>query len=198
MISRRTIGILVGLPLVAALLAIGVGWLVARGPLVPASSGAEALCPATDTETPPASPPVAFLPLAHGDNLEFRKIVVTGYTSSRRETDSTPFLTASMTRVRQGCLALSRDLLRTFTPGAPFDFGDYVMLPGVGVFIVEDTMNARWRNRGDIWFADRSTALHWGHRRAWIARLPEPIPEEGELFAIGMRLRSGGRLPVAP
>ena len=81
---------------------------------------------------------------------------------------------------------------------APFDFGDYVMIPGVGVFIVEDTMHARWRNRGDIWFADRATALRWGRRRVWITRLPEPVPDAGGLFALGMRLGTGGEFPVEP
>lgn len=128
------------------------------------------------------------LPTESGDPLAFRPIVVTGYTSCPRETDSTPFITASMTRVRPGCLALSRDLLRTFTPGAPFDFGDWVVLPGVGVFIVEDTMNARWRARADIWFRERHDALHWGRRQASIALLPIPVEAGSDLFALGPRL----------
>ena len=132
--------------------------------------------------------PRLILPCAEGDSLVLRPIVVTGYTSSVRETDSTPFITASMTRVRPGCLALSRDLLRTFTPEAPFDFGDWVVIPGVGIFIVEDTMNARWRNRADIWFNRRRDAVHWGRRQALIARLPNPLQEGRELFALGPRL----------
>lgn len=127
----------------------------------------------------------AILPVRDGGTLAFHRVTVTGYTSSPRETDSTPHLTASMTRVHSGCLALSRDLLRSFTPDAPFDFGDWVVLPGTGVFIVEDTMNARWRNRADIWFSDRRQALRWGRRSALLARLPSP-PEEGQgLFALG-------------
>ncbi len=128
------------------------------------------------------------LPTESGDPLAFMHVVVTGYTSCPRETDSTPFITASMTRVRPGCLALSRDLLRTFTRGAPFDFGDWVVLPGVGVFIVEDTMNARWRGRADIWFHERHDALHWGRRQASIALLPIPVEGGSDLFALGPRL----------
>jgi 3D (Asp-Asp-Asp) domain-containing protein len=128
------------------------------------------------------------LPIERGRQLAFRPIVVTGYTSCPRETDSTPHVTASLTRVRPGCLALSRDLLRTFTPGAPFDFGDWVVLAGVGVFVVEDTMNARWRNRADIWFQERRMALRWGRRRALIARLPLPLEGDGRLFALGPRV----------
>lgn len=128
------------------------------------------------------------LPCAEGDSLILRPIVATGYTSSVRETDSTPFITASMTRVRPGCLALSRDLLRTFTPGAPFDFGDWAVIPGVGIFIVEDTMNARWHNRADIWFNSRRQAVRWGRRQVLIARVPQPPQEGRELFALGPRL----------
>ncbi|MCK4305158.1 MAG: 3D domain-containing protein [Candidatus Eisenbacteria sp.] len=134
----------------------------------------------------PGSWPV-ILPTSEGDTLTFRAIVVTGYTSCPRETDSTPFLTASMTRVRPGCLALSRDLLRTFTKDAPFDFGDCVVLPGVGIFIVEDTMNRRWKKRADIWFRSKREARRWGRRKAWMARLPRPMEEGNELFALGPR-----------
>ena len=48
-----------------------------------------------------------------------------GYLGSRiamrawPETDDTPFLTAMCTVTAPGVIALSRDLLRTFTPGAP-------------------------------------------------------------------------------
>jgi 3D (Asp-Asp-Asp) domain-containing protein len=185
-IRLRILGLLLGLPLAAALLSLGVGWSV-RYPL-DESAGAEAVPWGKPSPSASVTP---VLPLSNGDSLQFRKIVLTGYTSSRRETDSTPFLTASMTRTRQGCLALSRDLLRTFTPDAPYDFGDYVLIPGVGVFIVEDTMHARWRNRGDIWFADRAAALRWGRRRVWMARMPKPIPAEGELLALGLRPGAG-------
>lgn len=133
----------------------------------------------------PANRVAISLPVRDGAELDFHAVVVTGYSSSREETDSTPFLTASMTQVRTGCLALSRDLLRTFTPEAPFDFGDWVVLPGTGVFIVEDTMHPRWKNRADIWFPDRRQAIRWGRQKSLIARLPSP-PEEGDgLFALG-------------
>lgn len=131
------------------------------------------------------------LPTDEGSALVFHNLIVTGYTSCPRETDSTPYITASMTRVRPGCLALSRDLLRTFTEGAPFDFGDWVVLPGVGIFIVEDTMNARWRQRADIWFQHKRQARHWGRRRAMIAHLPMPLEDGSALFALG--LQSGDR-----
>ena len=67
------------------------------------------------------------------------------------------------------CLCpLSRDLLNCYTPGAPFSFGDVVHVSGVGDFIVEDTMNARWDNRVDVWFPDRMEALRFGVRGVYI------------------------------
>jgi 3D (Asp-Asp-Asp) domain-containing protein len=134
------------------------------------------------------------LPVTGDEELVFRPVIVTGYASRIAETDSTPALTASMTHVRPGCLALSRDLLRTFTPGAPFDFGDGVVIPGVGIFTVEDTMHPRWTNRADIWFADPRHAIRWGRRKALIARLPAPVEEASPLFALGPRVRDLTRI----
>jgi len=95
-------------------------------------------------------------------------VVVSGYTSRVCETDSTPFITAANTTTRPGVIALSRDLVRRYTPGAPFDFGDVVHLSGIGDFIVEDVMAARWERRADIWFGDLDDARHFGRRRAVI------------------------------
>jgi len=93
------------------------------------------------------------------------KVAVTGYSSTPDQTDATPYITAANTRVRPGILALSRDLLREYTPGAPFAFGDKVTLAGVGTFRVEDTMARRFRKRADIWFQTRDQARQWGHRK---------------------------------
>ena len=91
-------------------------------------------------------------------------VTVTGYSSTRDQTDTTPFITASNTRVRPGVIALSRDFLRRFTPGAPFAFGDRVELEGLGWFLVEDTMAPRFRKRADIWFPTRAAARRWGRK----------------------------------
>jgi len=91
-------------------------------------------------------------------------VVATGYSSSVIETDDTPFITAWNTPTRDGVLALSRDLLRRYTPAAPFDFGDIVVISGIGEFVVEDSMHPRWRRRADIWFASRTEAFSFGRR----------------------------------
>jgi 3D (Asp-Asp-Asp) domain-containing protein len=98
------------------------------------------------------------------------RVVATGYSSSVIETDDTPFITATNTRTRNGVLALSRDLLRRFTPGAPFSFGDRVHISGLGYFVVEDVMNARWTQRVDVWFPSRGEAIHFGLRDVVLSR----------------------------
>jgi 3D (Asp-Asp-Asp) domain-containing protein len=117
-------------------------------------------------------------------------VTVTGYSSSEDQTDSTPFVTASNTQVRPGIIALSRDLLREYTPGAPFSFGDLVDLEGVGVFRVEDTMASRYRQRADIWFTNRTAAVRWGRQHLYAAKLSQRADRQDR------RLRGWGSLPL--
>lgn len=92
----------------------------------------------------------------------------TAYNSLAGQTDSTPFITATGTRTRPGVVALSRDLLRQFPYGSKIMIED---LSGRGnslfagrVFYVEDTMNARYTGRIDIWMPTRSQAINFGTR----------------------------------
>jgi 3D (Asp-Asp-Asp) domain-containing protein len=121
-------------------------------------------------------------------DLDFVQAVVTGYSSTPDQTDETPWLTAWSTQTRPGVIALSRDLLRTFTDGAPFDYGDRILVAGVGVFLVEDTMADRWTSRADIWFPTRQQAQQWGRRETLLARVQEEarvdVVAEDQLAAI--------------
>lgn len=112
------------------------------------------------------------------------KVIATGYSSSIFETDNTPFITASNTRTRMGILALSRDLLKRYTPGAPFDFGDQVHVPGLGEFIVEDSMNSRWNNRIDIWFPSRLEAVRFGVKEVYLRTINEDLRLREELSEV--------------
>jgi 3D (Asp-Asp-Asp) domain-containing protein len=103
----------------------------------------------------------------------FQKIEITAYC---RDTTSARPTTASNTVACPGTIALSRDLLRTFTPHAPFDFGDKVLIPGVGVFEVRDTMNPRWKEKADLWFESRDQAKDWGCRTVFVTRVEESAP----------------------
>ncbi|MCA9728163.1 MAG: 3D domain-containing protein [Candidatus Eisenbacteria bacterium] len=110
------------------------------------------------------------------EKAHFIRVDITGYCSRVEETDADPFVTAICTVTGTGVIALSRDLLRTFTPGAPFDFGDKVLLPGVGIFSVEDTMHPRWQRRADIWFPNLDLAYAWGRRVGFLTRVDGDTP----------------------
>jgi 3D (Asp-Asp-Asp) domain-containing protein len=84
-------------------------------------------------------------------------VTVTAYSSTVDQCDSSPFITASGTRVRDGIIATN--LLA---------FGTKVKFPslyGDKIFIVEDRMNQRFSNRADIWFETREQAKKFGVRK---------------------------------
>lgn len=114
--------------------------------------------------------------LEEEDSSRFIGVEITGYTSHEEETDADPFLTAMCTTTGPGVIALSRDLLETFTPGAPFDFGDKVLLPGVGIYRIEDTMHSRWRKKADIWFSSQTEAANWGRRKVYMTKVDDQAP----------------------
>ena len=89
------------------------------------------------------------------------KMVVTAYSSTVWQTDSTPFITAAGTEVKDGIVA--NNLL---------PFGTEIRIPelyGNKVFVVEDRMN---RRKGfyhlDIWFPEYSQAKDFGAKNAYI------------------------------
>ena len=83
-------------------------------------------------------------------------IVVTSYNSEPGQTDSTPFITAFGTQVRDGIIATN------YLPkGTKVRFPD---LYGSKVFVVEDRMNIRYTKRVDIWSADKEFSKKFGAR----------------------------------
>lgn len=87
-------------------------------------------------------------------------LTVTAYSSSVDETDSTPFVTASGTKTRQGVIASNL-----------FPFGTQVKIPeffGNQVFVVEDRMHSRFTGRIDVWMPSKSEALRFGKRETHI------------------------------
>jgi 3D (Asp-Asp-Asp) domain-containing protein len=87
-----------------------------------------------------------------------KTIVMTAYSSTRDQTDSDPFTTASGQKVRDGIIAMN---------GVPF--GTKVRIPekfGNKVFVVQDRMAARHGSyRADIWMKTRHDAKQWGVKR---------------------------------
>lgn len=94
---------------------------------------------------------------------------VTSYNPEVGQNDSTPCIGASgqdqcqLARTGTKILALSQDLRAKFLPknGKSYQYPVQVYLesnnPSIqGCYWVYDTMNARWRNRVDLFFMDRS------------------------------------------
>ena len=105
----------------------------------------------------------AFGDLPRAENAAARRtmtVSMTAYTSEVWQTDSTPFITASNTHVRDGIVAAN------FLP-----FGTKVRIPdlyGDKVFVVEDRMNKRYRHKVDIWMDDLQEARNFGIKQATI------------------------------
>jgi 3D (Asp-Asp-Asp) domain-containing protein len=98
----------------------------------------------------------------------------TAYTSSIRETDSTPYITATGSRTRVGIIAVSRDMLGSLPYGSRVTLEDMGSSRGGAgrfnylfnnrVFVVEDTMHPRKREQIDVWLTDRGMAIRFGVR----------------------------------
>ncbi len=87
------------------------------------------------------------------------KATITAYTDDPRENNGIgkPVGTAMGTKVRPGIVAVSRDLLKS-----GWKLGDKLFIEGMGVFSIEDTMNARWKNRIDVAVAGKKDAYKIG------------------------------------
>jgi 3D (Asp-Asp-Asp) domain-containing protein len=86
------------------------------------------------------------------------KVVLTGYSSTFDQTDDTPFVTASNTRVRDGIVAANF-----------LAFGTKVKIPAVfgdKVFTVEDRMAKKHSDKIDVWFSERHLARNFGVKEA--------------------------------
>lgn len=85
---------------------------------------------------------------------EVVEALVTAYSSSPEETDETPFITASGSKVRFGVAAVN------FLP-----LGAKIRLPkifGDQIFVVEDRLHEKNSDRIDIWLPSKSEALEFG------------------------------------
>ena len=91
-------------------------------------------------------------------NLGRHNVTVTMYNPTPGQTDKTPNELADGTKINPNkatsyrYVALSRNLLSRW--GGPFDYGDYVVIEGAGiydgVYKVKDTLSPRFTNRVDI------------------------------------------------
>lgn len=75
--------------------------------------------------------------------------ITTSYRSVPQQTDTSPYLTSNGERVHKYGVAVSQDLLKK--NGGPFEYGDWIYIEGIGPKTVNDCMNARYKQRLDIW-----------------------------------------------
>ncbi len=107
------------------------------------------------------------------DSVRSVPVTITAYTSTVWQCDETPYVTASMHGVRNGVLAVSRDLIDEMG----LYFGKRVFIPGHGIFEVRDLMNRRWTKRVDIWHEDIEVARHFGRQTGTLMWFEEPAAE---------------------
>ncbi|HMB17469.1 MAG TPA: hypothetical protein VKO61_00970 [Candidatus Paceibacterota bacterium] len=94
------------------------------------------------------------------------EVWLTAYSSSPDETDSTPFITASGERVREGIVATNFLPLNS-TIQIPELFGDKI-------FVVKDRMHHRKTNFVDIWMPSKQEAKEFGIHETEILILSSP------------------------
>ncbi len=99
------------------------------------------------------------------------QVIATGYSSTRSQTDETPFITASGSTVHRGVVA--SNLL---------PFGTKIRIPelfGRRVFVVKDRLHPRKGERQiDIWFPSTEKAVQFGVRETYIEVIDSPNHSE--------------------
>ena len=108
--------------------------------------------------------------MSHGKPVYF-----TAYNAVPWQTDDTPTITASGATIYEGSCALPRNLLTTFNPNATFSYGDTAWFViehdkswHITPYVVEDTMNARFRRTLDIFMDDLHVARQFGKRKGFL------------------------------
>jgi len=91
-------------------------------------------------------------------------VTITAYNPTKDQCDSTPFITASNTKVREGIVALSRDIEKEFN----VKFGDKVEIKGLGVFEFQDRMHKKWKRKVDIFMWHKNKAIKFGKKEGML------------------------------
>ena len=110
---------------------------------------------------------------------------ITGYSSRKCETDSTPFITATSDSVQVGIIALSPDLIKQY------GYHHLVKIEGFNkLFVVKDTMNKRFTNCADIWFPNTQWAIDFGVKQGWKIKIliPAQIIKNSELYTCNIEI----------
>lgn len=91
-------------------------------------------------------------------------VTVTAYSAEVNQTDSTPHITASNKTVKEGYIALSRDIEKDLG----LHFGDLILLEGgiYGIFEFQDRMHKRKKRQVDIFYHSTKEAIEFGVKKA--------------------------------
>lgn len=92
-----------------------------------------------------------------------KPVYFTAYNAVPWQTDDTPTITASGAKIYEGSCALSRNLLTRFNIDAEYSYGDtaWFVIP----YVIEDTMNSRFKRTADIYIDDLHIARQFGRRK---------------------------------
>jgi len=93
--------------------------------------------------------------------------IITAYSSTVWQTDSSPFITAAGTVVREGVVAANT-----------LPFGTKIMMPdlfGDKIFTVEDRMAPKNYHKIDVWFPSTYNARWFGVKRARVLVIPQGV-----------------------
>jgi 3D (Asp-Asp-Asp) domain-containing protein len=106
-------------------------------------------------------------------------VTLTAYSSTEDQCNEEPHITASNRPVRIGIIAVSFDIMEELG----LTFGQRVLIPGHGLFQVQDRMNRRWHRRVDIWHNDREAAMLFGRQQGTMLWIEGREAAEIELLA---------------
>jgi 3D (Asp-Asp-Asp) domain-containing protein len=106
-------------------------------------------------------------------------VTLTAYSSTEDQCDEDPHITASNKPVRNGIIAVSHDLMVEWG----LTFGQRVLIPGHGLYEVQDRMNRRWQRKVDIWHNDREAARLFGRQKGVLIWIANEILEGSESLA---------------
>lgn len=107
-------------------------------------------------------------------------VTASAYNSLKLQGEGDPKITAWGDTLRPGIrsIAVSRDLIKK-----GLDYNTPVKIEGFeGVYIVNDKMHPKWRNKIDIYMGiDRQKSLNWGKKKVKISFPAQEEPEPDEV-----------------
>ena len=105
--------------------------------------------------------------IAEAEEIQIEVFEISAYTSRECETDSSPTITSTGQKVRDGIVAVGRKIMPdgAYTREPFLPYGTRLKIDGE-VYVVADIMNKRYQGRYlDIFFVDLEDALEFGRKK---------------------------------